>query len=170
MDGRQGELARASQRFRASAVPLWTFTGRAGTGKPRLALAVAAGLQDTFADGITFVDLSPIRDPALVARSISQILGIRDAGDQPLVETLRLYLKTRQLALVLDNFEQVVAAAGLVADLLAASPAVKILATSREPLHLSWEHEWPVLPLALPLAATEDRVLISQSPPAMPVF
>ena len=152
--GRQREVAAACQHFLASDVRLLTFTGPAGTGKTRLALAVAAGLQDTFADGIHFVDLSPIRDPALVARSISQILGIRDAGDQPLAETLRLYLETRQLALVLDNFEQVVAAAGLVADLLAASPALKILATSREPLHLSWEHEWPVLPLALPPTAT----------------
>src|SRR5207247_3809538 len=81
--GRQREVAAASQRLLAHDVRLLTFTGPAGTGKTRLALAVAAGLQDTFADGIRFVDLSPIREPALVARSISQILGIRDPGHEP---------------------------------------------------------------------------------------
>jgi predicted ATPase/DNA-binding CsgD family transcriptional regulator/tetratricopeptide (TPR) repeat protein len=162
--GRQHEVAAARQRLLAPEVRLLTFTGPAGTGKTRLALAVAANLQDEFADGVYFVDLAPIREPALVARSIAQILGIQDAGDQPLVETLRDYLRPRQLALVLDNFEHVVAAAGLVADLLAAAPALKILVTSREPLHLSWESEWPVPPLALPPAWTEDPTLIAESP------
>jgi predicted ATPase len=120
--GRQLEVAAARERFLAPEVRLLTFTGPAGTGKTRLALAVASGLQDNFAEGVHFVDLAPIRDPALVSRSISQILGIRDAGDQPLIETLRLYLQPRQVALVLDNFEQVLSAAALVADLLASCP------------------------------------------------
>jgi predicted ATPase len=151
----------------APEVRLLTFTGPAGTGKTRLALAVAISLQDMFTDGVRFVDLAPIREPALVASSIAQILGVRDAGDQPLVETLELYLQTRQLALVLDNFEQVVSAAGLVADLLGSSPALKIIVTSRESLHLSWETEWPVPPLSLPPASTEDPMLIAQSPAVM---
>jgi non-specific serine/threonine protein kinase len=131
----------------APEIRLLTFTGPAGTGKTRLALAVAASLQGVFADGVYFVDLAPIREPSLVARSIAQILGIQDAGDQPLLETLRRYIASHELALVLDNFEQVVTAAGLLADLLASSPALKIIVTSREPLHVSWEHEWPVPPL-----------------------
>jgi predicted ATPase/DNA-binding CsgD family transcriptional regulator len=147
-------------------VRLLTFTGPAGTGKTRLALAVAADLQNEFADGVYFVDLAPIREPALVARSIARVLGIQDAGDQPLIDTLRHHLQPRQLALVLDNFEQVVAAAALVADLLANSPALKVLVTSREPLHLSWESEWPVPPLALPPAWTEDPYVVAQSPAA----
>jgi predicted ATPase/DNA-binding CsgD family transcriptional regulator len=162
--GRRQEVSAARRRLLEPAVRLLTFTGPAGTGKTRLALAVATGLHDDFADGVYFVDLAPIRDPELVARSISQMLGIQDAGDQPLIETLRHYLQPRQLALVLDNFEQVVAAAGLVVDLLATCPALKILVTSREPLHLSWESEWPVPPLALPPALTDDRSLIAQSP------
>jgi non-specific serine/threonine protein kinase len=90
---------------------------------------------------------------------------MRDAGDQPLRDTLRLSLQPRHLLLVLDNFERVGAAAALVADLLAACPAVKIAVTSREPLHLSWEHVWPVSPLALPAPdALADRGLIAQSP------
>jgi predicted ATPase/DNA-binding CsgD family transcriptional regulator len=162
--GREEEVATACQRLLAPEVRLLTFTGPAGTGKTRLALAVAANLQEEFADGVYFVDLAPIRDPALVARSIAQILGIQDAGDQPLIETLRHYLQPRRLALVLDNFEQVVAAAALVADILATSTALKILVTSREPLHLSWESEWPVRPLALPPSRTENRAVIAQSP------
>jgi predicted ATPase len=165
--GRQQEVAAACQRLLAPNVRLLTFTGPAGTGKTRLALAVAKGLQNKFADGVHFVDLATIREPELVARSISQIMGIRDAGDQPLIETLRLYLQPRHLALVLDNFEQVVSAAGLVADLLASSPELKILVTSHEPLHLSWEHEWPVPPLTLPPTSTEDRYVIGQSPAVM---
>jgi predicted ATPase/DNA-binding CsgD family transcriptional regulator len=121
-------------------------------------------LRDEFANGVHFVDLAPIREPALVTRSIAQVLGIRDAGDQALFETLRDYVRPRQLALVLDNLEQVIAAGALVADLLASSASLKILATSREPLHLSWEHEWPVPPLGLPPGSTEDQSLIAQSP------
>src|ERR1051325_969024 len=162
--GRGQEVSAAGRRLLEPEVRLLTLTGPAGTGKTRLALSAAAGLQDDCGDGVYFVDLAPIHDPELVARSIAQVLGIQDAGDQPLIETLRHYLQPRQLALVLDNFEQVVAAAALMADLLATCPALKILVTSREPLHLSWESEWPVPPLALPPAGTEDRTLIAQSP------
>jgi non-specific serine/threonine protein kinase len=129
-----------------------------------LAVGVATGLVDHFPDGVHFVDLSPIRDPAVVHATIAHTLGMRDAGDQPLLETLRLYLEPRCLLLILDNFEQVLDAGPLVADLLAACPALKIVATSREPLHLSWEHLWPVAPLALPASTADDRSLIGASP------
>jgi predicted ATPase/DNA-binding CsgD family transcriptional regulator len=163
--GRESEIAQARARLLRPEVRLLTFIGPGGTGKTRLAVAVAASLADAFVDGVHFVDLSPIRDPALVHVPIAQALGIRDAGDQPLLDTLRLSLQSRQLLLVLDNFEQVIAAAPLVADLLTACPAVKIAVTSREPLHLSWEHVWPVASLALPpVDLLAELSLIAQSP------
>jgi predicted ATPase/DNA-binding CsgD family transcriptional regulator/transcriptional regulator with XRE-family HTH domain len=168
--GREREVAAARERLLQPEVRLLTFTGPGGTGKTRLALAVAASLAEAFADGVHFVDLSPLRDPALVHVTIAHSFGFRDAGDQPLLDTLRLSLQPRHLLLVLDNFEQVSAAAALVADLLAACPAVTMAVTSREPLHLSWEHLWPVAPLALPpapSAADCDRIAAS---PAVALF
>ncbi len=161
--GRDQDVAAARERLLAPHVRLLTFTGPAGTGKTRLALAVAAGVQVEFADGIHFVDLAPIRDSTLVLTAIAQVLGVRDAGDQPLRQTLLLCVQPRQLALMLDNFEQVIDAAPLVAELLAASPNLKIVVTSREALHLSWEHEWPVPPLLLPAPTAAGADTIAQS-------
>jgi predicted ATPase/DNA-binding CsgD family transcriptional regulator len=161
--GRDHEVPAARERLLAAHVRLLTFTGPAGTGKTRLALAVAAGVEAAFADGIHFVDLAPIRDSTLVLSAIAQVLGVRDAGDQPLRQTLLLYVQPRQLMLVLDNFEQVLDAAPLVADLLAASPNMKVVVTSREALHLSWEHEWPVPPLLLPPPTAAGANSIAQS-------
>jgi predicted ATPase len=119
-------------------------------GKTRLALAVAERLRSRFADGVVLVSLAPLRDPALVASAIAHALGVREEGHRPVEECLVAQLRARQLLLVLDNFEQVLAAAPLVAELLAACPQVTVLATSRAALHLRGEHEFPVLPLALP--------------------
>ena len=97
---------------------LLTLTGPGGTGKTRLALQVAAELLDDFADGVWFVDLAPTHDPALVASAIATALGVKESGAQPLIESLKLSLRDKHLLLVLDNFEQVLAAAPLVAELL----------------------------------------------------
>src|SRR5262249_25162743 len=129
---------------------LLTLTGPGGTGKTRLALQVAAELLEHFPDGVFFINLAPISDPPLVLSAIAQTLGIRESGGQPLIETLQAYLHTRTLLLGLDNFEQVLGAAPVVAELLAAAPGAKVLVTSRAVLHLYGERDFPVPPLALP--------------------
>jgi predicted ATPase len=108
------------------------------------------GGEGLFPDGVYFVDLAPIRDPALVASTIAETLGLKETGTQPLVQQLRTYLRGKMVLLLLDNFEQVLDAALLVAELLTDAPALKILVTSRELLHLRGEHECAVPPLALP--------------------
>jgi predicted ATPase/DNA-binding CsgD family transcriptional regulator len=148
--GRAQDLAGAVRQVRRPDVRLLTFTGSGGIGKSRLALAVAAALLDEFAHGAYFVDLAPLCDPALVIPAIAQALGNREAGDQRPLESVQRWLRDKQALLVLDNCEHVLAAAPGVAELLAACPGLKVLATSRAPLHLRWEHELPVSPLALP--------------------
>jgi predicted ATPase/DNA-binding CsgD family transcriptional regulator len=148
--GRDHELAAVQHLLLQEKVGLLTLTGPGGIGKTRLALQVAANLLDHFVDGVYFVSLAPIRDVDLVIPAIAQTLGVREAGTRSLLESLQAYLRDRQLLLVLDNFEQVVAAAPLVADLLATCQRLKTLVTSRAMLHLYGEHEFPVPPLALP--------------------
>lgn len=131
-------------------VRLLTLTGPGGVGKTRLGVQVAAELPGRFADGVFFVALAPLSDPALVMPTIAQALGLKGAADKPVQEHLVVYLHNKHLLLLLDNFEQVVTAAPQVADLLAACPHIKVLVTSREVLHLRTEHEFAVPPLALP--------------------
>jgi predicted ATPase/class 3 adenylate cyclase/DNA-binding NarL/FixJ family response regulator len=148
--GREQEVAAACAMLRKSDVRLLTLIGPGGTGKTRLGLQIAAELLDDFVDGVYFVALAPISDPALVISAIAATLGVKEAGGQPLLETLTTALHDKQRLLLLDNFEQVVAAAPFVAELLAAAPHLKVLVTSRAALHLSGEHEFAVPPLGLP--------------------
>jgi predicted ATPase/DNA-binding CsgD family transcriptional regulator len=138
-------------------VRLLTLTGTGGTGKTRLAVALAASLLDAFDDGVWFVDLSPITDPSVVTLAISQVLGLRDSDFQSVLDGLKEALRERRLLLVLDNFEQVLDAAVAIAELLAAAPLLKILVTSRAPLHISSEHEFAVAPLELPDRASRSN-------------
>ncbi len=96
------------------------------------------------------MDLAPITGPALVASVIAQALGVWEAGGQPLIDSLKEYLKQRQICLLLDNFEHLTEAAGLVGQLLQVAPGLKALVTSRVPLHIRGEKEFPVPPLTLP--------------------
>jgi predicted ATPase/DNA-binding CsgD family transcriptional regulator len=134
-------------------VRLVTLTGPGGVGKTRLALQVADELRDAFADGVAFVPLAAIRDPALVVPVIARALCVREGGNRPITETLAAVLRYHQLLLVLDNVEQVVEAAPALVRLLSACPGVKALVTSRVVLHASGEHEFPVPPLEVPDAA-----------------
>lgn len=148
--GRDREVAKARNLLWRADVRLLTLTGPPGIGKSRLSVTVASSVRAEFEHGVWFVPLAPITDPTLVASTIAQTLGLKEAGGQGIEGVLRSYLSDKQILLVLDNFEQILDAAPLVSDLLASAPRVKALVTSRSPLHLYGEQEFPVPPLDLP--------------------
>ncbi len=148
--GREREVEEVVALLRSPDVRLVTLTGPGGTGKTRLAVAAAAELLDTYPDGVVFVPLAALTDPALVPSAVAGALGLRMEGGQSPADAVRDALADKQTLLVLDNVEQVVAAAAFVGELLAAAPELRILATSRQPLRLRAEHEFPVPPLGLP--------------------
>src|SRR5215211_2820611 len=127
-----------------------TLTGPGGVGKTTLALAVIRRQADRFPDGAAFVDLAPLHDPALVPAAIAHAVGIPEAGDDPSGRRLVAALRDRRLLLLIDNFEQVIAAAPIVATLLARCAGLTALVTSREPLAIGGEQEYSVAPLPLP--------------------
>jgi predicted ATPase/class 3 adenylate cyclase len=161
--GREQEVASVCGLLRHPEVRLVTLTGPAGVGKTRLGLQVAAELVDQFADGVFAAFLAPVSEPDLVISALTQTLGVVDTGTQPPLTLLKGALKDRHLLLVLDNFEQVVEAAVMVADLLTACPRLKVLVTSRVVLHVRAEREFVVPPLSLPnLKRLPELVALSQ--------
>lgn len=147
--GRQDEIARASQLLHQPSVRWLTFLGPGGVGKTRLAIELA--VQAQIARGaVCFVALASLRDPALVLPTIAQALGIADQDGGQLHDLLRERLNGQRLLLVLDNMEQIAAAAPTMMELVDACPGVTILATSRAPLHLPAEKVLRVSPLAVP--------------------
>ncbi|MFL5761448.1 MAG: LuxR C-terminal-related transcriptional regulator [Thermomicrobiales bacterium] len=154
----------------AGGVRLVNLTGSGGSGKTRLALQTMAEAEECFADGACFVPLAAVSDPDLVAPTIAEALGIRSAGRRPVGEQLRAFLRPRRLLLVLDNFEQVLAAAPDVTALLAACPGLKVLATSRVVLHVAGEQDFPVPPLPLPDPAGGGSATLVAEVPAVRLF
>ena len=148
--GREREIGEVADRVRSEEVRLLTLTGPGGTGKTRLGLQAAVDVLEEFSDGAFFVALATITEPELVASTVARALGVKESAEQPLMESLKSYLHFKHLLLVLDNFEQVLEGAPVVAELLGACPKLKVLATSRIPLRLYGEQEYPVPPLTLP--------------------
>jgi predicted ATPase/class 3 adenylate cyclase len=146
--GREDELAQGVELL--AGTRLLTLTGPGGTGKTRLGLQIAAEVTDDFADGVWFVALAPISVAELVPTTVLKALDVPETVGVSARERLLDHLADRELLLVLDNFEQILDAAALVADILRATSGVKVLATSRAPLHVSGEQEMPVPPLDVP--------------------
>jgi predicted ATPase/DNA-binding CsgD family transcriptional regulator len=163
--GRERERAEIAQLLRSPAVRVLTLTGPGGVGKTRVGLQVATDLAAEFGDGVCFVPLGTVTDPASVGHAIAEKLGVRERGDQPLLVGLQSFLWSRRLLLLLDNFEHLLPAARLVADLVAECPLLKVLVTSRAGLRISGEREFTITPLELPAAeSSEDHRAIATSP------
>ena len=148
--GRRLEMGAITGLLRLPEVRLLTLTGVGGSGKTRVALAVAEELTGEYANGAHFVDLAPVAEPELVVGVVARAFGVTESGTQPVFEALVDVLRDREALLVTDNFEHLLTAAGMLAELLAAAPGVKVLATSRSPLRLAAEREYPIAPLELP--------------------
>ena len=148
--GRKRELRELRALLTQSDVRLLTLTGAGGTGKTRLALEAAAALGDEFPDGVVLVELAPIADPALVAATIADALGLAETLGRGWAEVVVANLRGRQALIVLDNFEQVLPAGLLLGEFLAGAPRVTLLVTSRAPLDMSEEWVYPVASLQLP--------------------
>jgi predicted ATPase/DNA-binding XRE family transcriptional regulator len=148
--GRDRELAETRSLLQRQEVRLLTLLGPPGIGKTRLSLALADSLRGDFDDGVWFVPLASISDPALVVSSINRALSLKETPVQGGSEALQAFLRGRDILLVLDNFEQVVLAAPAVAELLAWSLGLKVLVTSRAALQIYGEHHFDVPPLDLP--------------------
>ena len=148
--GRDEEAAAIQSLVLRADVRLITIVGAPGIGKSRLATHAAALVAPEFPDGVWYVPLEPISDAELVVPAIAKVLGVKESTGQPLLQSLREFLRQRRLVLLLDNFEHVLEAAPAVAEILTACPGVKVLATSRAGLHVRGEWLWPVSPLAAP--------------------
>ncbi len=151
--GREDDVAAVSGLMRRDDVRLLTLSGLGGVGKTRLALAAAAELRPSFADGVGFVDLASVRSAGLVPTAVAVALGIPQEGTQSPADLVSERLRAAEVLLVLDNFEHLVDAGAFVARLLAECPSLKVMVTSRALLRLRGEHEFRVAPLATPARA-----------------
>lgn len=168
--GREAEITGLVDLLLQDRARLVTLTGPGGSGKTRLALAVAMECQRRGAARPVFVDLAPLRSPNLVLPALADALGVPDSGGRPLIERIQTPLTAESALIVLDNFEHLLDAAGVVSDLLARTDRARFLTTSREPLRLRGERVFPVLPLALPDLAGHFSLVDLESNPAVALF
>ena len=155
--GRERETATLHQLLARADVRLVTITGPGGVGKTSMALQVGHEFANAFKDGVFFVSLAPISDSTLIIPTIAQALGVTESPNRLLLDSLKDFLRKKQMLLLLDNFEQIVSAAPLLTELLNACAELRMLVTSREALRLRGEHEFPLAPLEL-----DDHVIRSE--------
>jgi predicted ATPase/class 3 adenylate cyclase len=165
--GREQELAEVGSLLAQPEFRLLTLTGPGGTGKTRLALQAAGATVEEFQDGVFAVFLAPIREPDAVVSAAAHALGLSEQAGETPAETLRAFLRERELLLVLDNFEHIVEAAPLLTDWMTASPKLRLLVTSRVALHLSGEQLYDVHPLRLPGEGRGEPLDLAESEAAL---
>ena len=164
--GRERELTEIGELLGGSKVRLLTLTGIGGVGKTRLAMAAAHEAGGQFPDGVTYVALAPLRDPALVVSTIARSLGLREEQGHSAADALHAHLREKRMLLLLDNFEHLLGAAAEVVDLIESCPNLFVLVTSRAPLRVRGEQEYPIPPLVLPSSTqnlAEEEVLRTPS-------
>lgn len=168
--GREQDCAALSELLKDHRTRLITLTGPGGVGKTHLSLELAAATASRFPGGVVFVSLSPISDAELVLPTMAQALGLREAPGQPLIQLLRDAMAGQNMLLVIDNFEHVMQAGGDIGTLLASTEGPRFLVTSRSPLHLRIEREYPVHPLPLPRASDASTATSLENNAAVALF
>jgi predicted ATPase/class 3 adenylate cyclase len=168
--GRSRELGAVRTLLLGEGTRMVTLTGPGGTGKTRLALQVAADLVDEFPDGVYGVMLAPIADPSVVPLELARVLGVEETPTLSIAEALKAALSNRRTLILFDNFEHVGPASALLGDLLGACPVLKALVTSREPLRIAAERQYPVPPLGLPESSSVKSALEAAEYEAVMLF
>jgi predicted ATPase/class 3 adenylate cyclase len=168
--GRERDVDTVRSQLLREDVRLITLTGPGGTGKTRLSIAAAESAASAFEHGACFVPLSALTEPQLLPAAIANAIGIPESPSRTTIDVVAEHLRARRMLIVLDNFEQIVSAAPVIAELLFRCASLKMLVTSRIVLHLTGEHEYPVSPLALPDATEPENAVALRGSPAVALF